>query len=214
MLILMKYYIYISDAKVDMLLPQIPHEIKKKVATEYGVDLKFLIAKRKVESEAEDNRITRLEAVLAFIREYGNVGSVDQPDEYCEGIMPMRFLAPNYAPVVYVSGHTEKTMLGLGGSAKHMIGAVPAPNSPTSSSFTYAILDALSQLDSQGEVSEDHGGRRRSSSSDSVHRQSFRFGSLRTHDRRSVTNLSAFETCNTTAARVRGPVLPRFKLRH
>src|ERR1019366_8350439 len=41
-------------------------------------------------------------------------------------------------------------------------------------------------------------GRRRSSSSDSVHRQPFRFGSLRTHDRRSTTNLSAFETCNTT----------------
>ena len=24
----MKYYLYISDAKVDMLLPQIPHELK------------------------------------------------------------------------------------------------------------------------------------------------------------------------------------------
>src|ERR1035437_2340075 len=42
------------------------------------------------------------------------------------------------------------------------------------------------------------GGRRRSSSTDSVHRQPFRFGSLRTHHRRSATNLSAFETCNTT----------------
>jgi hypothetical protein len=42
------------------------------------------------------------------------------------------------------------------------------------------------------------GGRRRSSSADSVHRQPFRFGSLKTHDRRSATNLSAFETCNTT----------------
>src|ERR1019366_390493 len=35
-------------------------------------------------------------------------------------------------------------------------------------------------------------------STDSVHRQPFRFGSLRTHGRRSATNLSAFETCNTT----------------
>src|ERR1035441_7645479 len=42
------------------------------------------------------------------------------------------------------------------------------------------------------------GGRRRSSSTDSVHRQPFRVGSLRTHHRRSATNLSAFETCNTT----------------
>src|SRR5450759_1639505 len=46
------------------------------------------------------------------------------------------------------------------------------------------------------------GGRRLSSSSDSVHRQPFRFGSLRTHDRHSATNLSAFETCNTTKHRM------------
>src|ERR1039457_3505408 len=44
------------------------------------------------------------------------------------------------------------------------------------------------------------GGRRLSSSTDSVHRQPFRLGSLRTHGRRSATNLSAFETCNTTPA--------------
>jgi hypothetical protein len=35
-------------------------------------------------------------------------------------------------------------------------------------------------------------------STDSVHRRPFRLGSLRTHERRSATNLSAFETCNTT----------------
>jgi hypothetical protein len=46
------------------------------------------------------------------------------------------------------------------------------------------------------------GSRRGSSSADSVHRQSFRFGSLRTHYRQSQTNLSAFETCNTTFLRI------------
>ena len=38
----MKYYIYISDAKVNMLLAQIPHNIKKKVATEFKIDLKVI----------------------------------------------------------------------------------------------------------------------------------------------------------------------------
>src|SRR5271157_2332032 len=42
------------------------------------------------------------------------------------------------------------------------------------------------------------GSRRGSCSSDSVHRQPLRLGGLRTHDRRSATNMSAFETCNTT----------------
>src|SRR5271165_7152100 len=42
------------------------------------------------------------------------------------------------------------------------------------------------------------GSRRGSCSSDSVHRQPLRLGGLRTHDRSLATNLSAFETCNTT----------------
>ena len=37
----MKYYIYISDTKVDMLFPQVPHDIKRKVATQFGIDIKL-----------------------------------------------------------------------------------------------------------------------------------------------------------------------------
>jgi hypothetical protein len=36
----MRYYIYISDAKVDMLLSQIPHEQRNKIATELKLDFK------------------------------------------------------------------------------------------------------------------------------------------------------------------------------
>lgn len=36
----MKYYIYISDSKVDMLLAQIPHDFKRRVALQFKVDLK------------------------------------------------------------------------------------------------------------------------------------------------------------------------------
>lgn len=149
----MKYYIYISDAKVDMLFPQVPHEIKKKVATEFGIDLKVLVAKRKVESESEDNRISRLEAVLSFIGKYGNVGSVDEPDEYFEDTMPMRFLSLGDS-LIYLSGHTERTLLGLGGSGKHIIGALPNPNTPISSSFAFVILELLSKLHSTTTMSD------------------------------------------------------------
>jgi len=38
----MKFYLYVSDAKVDMLFSQVPHELKKKVATEWKIDLKLL----------------------------------------------------------------------------------------------------------------------------------------------------------------------------
>src|ERR1035437_876788 len=45
------------------------------------------------------------------------------------------------------------------------------------------------------------GGRRLSSSTDSVHRQPFRFGSLSIRAR-ACNNLSAFESCNTTSPKI------------
>jgi hypothetical protein len=123
----MRYYIYISDAKVDMLFPQVPHDIKKKVALEFKMDLKLLSAARKTETETEDNRIARLETVADFIRQYGRVGSVDQPDEYIDDSMMLKWgdYAPNWdekSPVVYYGGETDRTIVGLGGSSKHIIG--------------------------------------------------------------------------------------------
>jgi len=121
----MKYYIYISDAKVDMLFPQVPHVIKKKVATEWKIDLKVLSTSRKTETEMEDNRIARLDAVVDYIREYGNVGSVDQPDQYIEDTLAMRWgpygLSQN--PPVFFCGETTETLFGLGGSMQHVIGS-------------------------------------------------------------------------------------------
>ena len=123
----MKYYIYISDAKVDMLFPQVPHDIKKKVALEFKMDLKLLSASRKTETETEDNRIARLETVVDFIRQYGDVGSVDDPGEYVADCLTMRWGSYGDSledsPVVYFGGTTEKTIVGLGGSMKHLLGS-------------------------------------------------------------------------------------------
>ena len=121
----MKFYIYISDAKVDMLFPQVPHDIKKKVALEFKMDLKLLSASRKTETETEDNRIARLETVVDFIQEYGNVGSVDEPDQYVADTLPMRWGPYEGDPesgVVYFGGETPSTVVGLGGSIRHVVG--------------------------------------------------------------------------------------------
>jgi hypothetical protein len=117
-----KYYLYISDAKVDMLLPQVPHAIKKKTATEMGFDLKVLKATRTTEEETEDDRITRLETVVAFIREYGNVGTIDTPDEFIDDTALMSFGPTDRGPMAYFAGETQQTIFGLAGSASHLIG--------------------------------------------------------------------------------------------
>jgi hypothetical protein len=141
----MKYYIYISDAKVDMLFPQVPHDIKKKVALEFKMDLKLLSASRKTETETEDNRIARLEAVVDFIHEFGNIGTVDEPDQYVEATLPMHWgcfrVTPPNQPV-YFAGETERTVVGLGGSAQHLLGG-QGDGEAGSNSLTPALLDFI-----------------------------------------------------------------------
>jgi hypothetical protein len=152
---LMKYYIYISDAKVDMLFPQVPHEIKKKVALEFKMDLKLLSASRKTETETEDNRIARLETVADFIRQFGKVGSVDQPDEYIDDCMTLKW--GDYAagwdeksPVVYFGGETDRTIVGLGGSSKHIIGSQGETSSHSHSATPFLIKFLAEELGLQG----------------------------------------------------------------
>lgn len=146
----MRYYIYISDSKVDMLLPQIPSEAKRKIATEFKIDLKVLSALRKSETETTDNRFSRLEAVCAFIRNYGNVGSVAEPDDYVYGSMPLRMLTDRN--FVYFGGSVQEanTIVGLSGSVKHLIGITPPTNAYGSSSllsytatFLRTIIDSI-----------------------------------------------------------------------
>ena len=103
----MKYYVYVSDSKVDMLLSQIPHEVKKKIAAEFKFDLKLLSVSRKSETESEENRFSRLDAVVTFIRQYGNLGSSDEPDEYIQDELLMRwgpYGSDPKSPLVYFGG--------------------------------------------------------------------------------------------------------------
>src|SRR6266446_5736775 len=131
----MKYYVYISDSKVDMLLAQIPHDFKHKVALQFKVDLKILGASRTVETESEDNRVRRLETVCEFISEYGKLGTADEPDDFISDELKMRWGPfgeddPSNAPLVYFGGLTEKTVIGLGGSINHVIGQ-PGGSNPS-----------------------------------------------------------------------------------
>jgi class 3 adenylate cyclase len=127
-----KYYLYISDAKVNMLFPQVPYSLKKKMAEGFGVDVNDL--NLTPQTSREDLRIARLEAVVAFIEEAGRMGTIDEPLEYLAGALAMawgtRHLVSHRTSgerdtMVYLAGKTAQTIVGLGGSAKHLIGVSP-----------------------------------------------------------------------------------------
>lgn len=126
----MKYYIYVSDTKVDMLFPQISRNTGERTAVELGVNLKIASAKRTVEHESQDSRINKLEAVCAHIREAEPVGSIDGPRAWCAGVLDMAWgpiTSRNGSPtgIVYFAGSTQNTLFALGGSEKHLLGSTP-----------------------------------------------------------------------------------------
>jgi hypothetical protein len=161
----MKYYLYISDAKVDMLYPQIPHDSKSRVSTELGFDVKFAKASRKVEKESEDNRYTRLEAVVQFIEDSGALGSLDNPGEYVRATLPMRFapwgrkgkvqdryggsVSRASAQFVCFVGKSASHYILLWGSWKHVLGNTEGAGefALSTSLGTFALWDYFDRLD-------------------------------------------------------------------
>ncbi|MFE4663464.1 DUF7019 family protein [Streptomyces sp. NPDC056716] len=141
----MRYYLYISDAKVDMLLAQIDPGFGGRRTTEAGLSVKFLSFRRSVEGAVPD-RVARLERVLAHLREQGQTGSVDRPGPYFGGSLPMQWgplRGGNGASSVYFGGRTARTIVGLGGAGAHVIGG-SAPQDPVfAPSSTPALLIGL-----------------------------------------------------------------------
>jgi hypothetical protein len=117
----MKYYLYLSDTKVDMLYSQIPKNILDKIAVELGINLGIFSLTAKGKGNQEQSRYEKLRVVVNYIENNMDVGTIDQPREYFKGSLPMRWSRISEG-LVYFVGETAETILGLGGSVRHVIG--------------------------------------------------------------------------------------------
>jgi len=139
-------YLYISDTKVDMLLPQIDRSFDAQRTTEAGADLKFVNTRRTKVSSAGQNRILRVERVVRGLEKGGHVGTVEAPGKYFRGRLPVRWgpLADggrDDSSAVFFGGRDGRTVVGLGGSATHVIGSpADSGNAPL---FSPSLLPAL-----------------------------------------------------------------------
>ena len=126
----MKYYLYISDAKLEMLHPQIRKSFWKEVKAELGIAF-IANAKVSVAKEASDKVNVKLREVIRELNRKGMIGSIEQPKEYFSGTMFMR--SSDYAiEMLLYGGFNEeaKTTVALGGSRKHLVGNLPSEISP------------------------------------------------------------------------------------
>ncbi len=123
-----KYYIYVSDEKVEMLYAQIPETTRRALYSQLDMP-----APSSDSSERETDRYSRLRVVVAYIDRNRDVGTVDEPRAYFRGVHEMRWgpygettdwapLGKVEAKIVYFGGKTEKTHFGLGGGLHHVIG--------------------------------------------------------------------------------------------
>jgi hypothetical protein len=141
-----RYFVYVSKSKVDLLYDQIPETALSRIATTLTIDLKLL----KAEFSAKDSQrslYSKVDIIERYLNEEGVVGTVDDPKAFFRGEMPLRWgpygggfeLDEDF---VYFGGWTERTLLGLGGSTKHVIGHEGTSYASSHSATPY-LVEAL-----------------------------------------------------------------------
>jgi len=133
----MRYFIYISDSKVEMLFPQVPGAVKKTVATELGFDLKIFSGSVGSEHATLDSRVARLQAVEQHILSKEQPGDGSSNSSWIHGTFEVCVVDMSDDAALFVSSNPSLT-LAFGGSSKHLIGAVPRAGAPP-----YSYLQAL-----------------------------------------------------------------------
>ena len=115
-----------------MLFAQIPEKLRKLILAELRIDFKVVSVSLK-DAPTEETRYSKLAVVRDYVRHDLAVGTVDEPEEYFEGSLDMRWGEYlHQVGMVYFGGYTDRTVLGLGGSMAYVVGA--PGDSPTHAS--------------------------------------------------------------------------------
>jgi len=149
-----RYYLYISDAKLDMLFEQIDRGALKRISAEVKVDLKVASVTVKRADDPALTRAAKLRVVERFIDRHHHVGTIEEPgNEYFRGRMGMAWGWLGNATqvtergIVLFQGWQDHHTVVLASSSRHVLGwdATEEEKAWGRSSFTTAILWALDE---------------------------------------------------------------------
>jgi hypothetical protein len=128
----LRYYLYVSDAKLDMLFDQIDDQLRKKISVELKIDLKLASLTLSNADSPEPARMAKLRLVEEYITRNHTVGTIENSSqEWFRGCMDMQWgwLEPfgndEAAPVVFFKGQEDPHLVMLAGSSRHVIGEPP-----------------------------------------------------------------------------------------
>jgi hypothetical protein len=128
----LRFYLYISEAKVNMLYEQVAGAPGRGIRVSVAAPITGGTLGAELDPKQAPTRDQKLRAVEKDLEERGLVGTVEEPRDYFRGLMSMRWglfddngtRAPDEAPLVYFGGFDSSLPLivGLGGSTRHVIG--------------------------------------------------------------------------------------------
>lgn len=141
----LKYYLYISDAKLDMLFEQIDRKALKHIVTEVKVDLKVASVTLRRAEDSAPSRIAKLRVVERFIDENHDVGTCEEPGrEFFRGQMAIQWgwlgSPRNDAQIVCFRGEGESQLVILAGSRRHVIGESPEAHAFAGSALPHIVM--------------------------------------------------------------------------
>ncbi|MFE6743889.1 DUF7019 family protein [Streptomyces tubercidicus] len=124
----MRYYIYVSRAKIDMLFDQIPRKLLPRLVTEARADLK-VVSLSVQQPRVEPTLYDRLNVVEAHLdREY-DIGWMTESGFWFRGESGMRIaVAGDAGSPMLMTGMDDDVVVALIGSSHHLVGR-EAPSS-------------------------------------------------------------------------------------
>ena len=128
----LRYFLYTSDAKLDMLFEQIDPDLRRHLSAEAKVDLKIASVTLRQAERSSAARIAKLRMVEQYIDANHHVGTVSSPgQEYFRGSMAMRWGwlsgdrddgTSGRRDTVFFKGQDGQGLVMLTGSRRHVLG--------------------------------------------------------------------------------------------
>lgn len=144
----MRYYNYLSESKLEMLLEQVPYNEKVKATAEMKVNVGIFSAKFNAETMLNNSKIKRFEFLEKYIEKNESVGNCYNPKSWIkEENITMRIIQPfgfmNQNSTLFIKHLNANTILVLGGSTSNMVGNKNSETVYSSYSYTERVLDSL-----------------------------------------------------------------------
>jgi hypothetical protein len=141
------YYIYISQTKVEMLVPQIPASHLRSLEAEIKVNVAAFAVGVKKPASAPSPELTAKTKVLSdyLEKQEGWVGTVASPGRYVKGLASLQYgvILDYAAGLAFFGGDVDGVKVGLIGSPESLIGAT---DSAANHSLDYYLLRFLNSV--------------------------------------------------------------------